>query len=57
MNNPLGIHAFTWSSPWNMDDGCRAIERAAALGYDIIAVPLRNMEEVSDISAFETELV
>ena len=47
MNNPLGIHAFTWSSPWNMDDGCRAIERAAALGYDIIAVPLRNMEEVN----------
>ncbi len=46
MHNPLGIHAFTWSSPWNMDDGCHAVERAAALGYNIIAVPLRDMSAI-----------
>lgn len=44
--NPLCIHSYTWLGVWTDNDGHRAIERAAELGYDQIVIPLAVMENV-----------
>lgn len=44
--NPLCIHSYTWLGTWTDDDGHKAIERAAELGYDQIVIPLAVLENV-----------
>lgn len=44
--NQRSIHSYTWVPQWSMDDGAHAIERAAALGYGYIVVPLRRHEDI-----------
>ncbi len=40
------IHAYTWAPMWTTEYGSRAVERAAALGYDYVVVPIRNHENI-----------
>lgn len=41
----FGIHAFVWG-PWNSDVARASIDRSAALGYDLIEIPLLRPSEV-----------
>ncbi len=38
--NPLGIHALVLAAGWNRKEAVRAIERAAALDYGYLEIPL-----------------
>ena len=40
------IHAYTWAPMWTTEHGARAVERAAALGYDYVVVPIRDHENI-----------
>ena len=44
--NPIVAHAFTWASRWEEGEIRRAIERAAALGFAAIVIPLRDPASV-----------
>jgi len=44
--NPLVAHAFIWARSWTEDAIRNAIDRAAALGFDGIAIPLRDPASV-----------
>lgn len=41
----FGIHAFVWG-PWTNETARSSIERSAALGYDLIEIPLLHPESV-----------
>jgi D-psicose/D-tagatose/L-ribulose 3-epimerase len=40
MNNQLGIHALVLEREWDTDAAVRAVRTAAALGYDLIELPM-----------------
>jgi D-psicose/D-tagatose/L-ribulose 3-epimerase len=40
MMNPLGVHALVFVSGWSQDEAARAIDRAAACGYEYLEIPL-----------------
>jgi|SRR5690554_6848969 len=40
------IHAYTWAPMWTTEYGADAVDRAAALGYDYVVVPIRNHENI-----------
>ena len=40
------VHAYTWAPQWTTEDGAYAVERAAALGFDFVVVPIRNHENI-----------
>jgi D-psicose/D-tagatose/L-ribulose 3-epimerase len=40
------IHAYTWAPQWTTEDGAYAVERAAAMGFDYVVVPIRNHENI-----------
>ncbi len=40
-----GAHAFLWIGEWTTEQGNQAIERAAALGFDFIEIPLLRPAE------------
>ncbi len=40
-----GAHAFLWIGAWTTEQGNHAIERAAALGFDFIEIPLLRPAE------------
>lgn len=44
--NPLCIHPHVFIPRWTREDGPRAIERAAAAGFDMMIVPAREPAEV-----------
>jgi D-psicose/D-tagatose/L-ribulose 3-epimerase len=37
--NKIGVHALVWVGGWSHAEATKAIERTAALGYDIIEIP------------------
>jgi D-psicose/D-tagatose/L-ribulose 3-epimerase len=41
----FGIHAFVWG-PWSNDTAHRSIEQSAALGYELIEIPLLHPESL-----------
>ncbi len=38
--NPLGVHALVFVSGWSQDEAARAIDRAAACGFEYLEIPL-----------------
>ncbi|WIY52246.1 sugar phosphate isomerase/epimerase family protein [Devosia sp. YIM 151766] len=40
------IHAYTWAPMWTTEYGEHAVNRAAALGYHHVVVPIRNHENI-----------
>lgn len=40
--NPLGVHALVFVSGWSQNEAARAIDRAAACGYEYLEIPLIN---------------
>ncbi len=40
MMNPLGVHALVFVSGWSQDEAARAVDRAAASGYEYLEIPL-----------------
>jgi D-psicose/D-tagatose/L-ribulose 3-epimerase len=40
------VHAYTWAPQWTTKDGAYAVERAAAMGFDFLVVPIRNHENI-----------
>jgi D-psicose/D-tagatose/L-ribulose 3-epimerase len=40
--NPLGVHAMVWIPEWNPANGAFAAKQAAALGYDLLELPLMD---------------
>ncbi len=38
--NPLGLHALVWVGDWTADSARHAISSTAALGFDLIEIPL-----------------
>lgn len=40
------IHAYTWAPMWTTEYGGYAVDRAAALGYDHVVVPIRDHENI-----------
>lgn len=38
--NPLGVHALVFVSGWSQEEAARAIDRAAATGYQYLEIPL-----------------
>jgi D-psicose/D-tagatose/L-ribulose 3-epimerase len=46
MRNPLGVHALVWVGDWAEPSIRRAVEATAALGYDLLEVPLLDPDGV-----------
>lgn len=44
--NPIAAHPLIWIARWTREAGPVAIERAAACGYDMIIVPLRDPTQI-----------
>ena len=44
--NPLGTHLQVWTGGWTPDEVRGAAERAAAIGYDFLELPVRAPETV-----------
>ncbi len=44
--NPLGLHALVWVGDWSPDSAKHAISSTAALGFDLIEVPLLDPASV-----------
>lgn len=40
------IHAYTWAPMWTTEHGKFAVDRAAALGFDYVVVPIRNHDNI-----------
>ncbi|GJP48898.1 hypothetical protein CLOM_g8165 [Closterium sp. NIES-68] len=38
--NPIGLHAMVWVGGWSKHESERAIRQSAAIGYDLIEVPV-----------------
>jgi D-psicose/D-tagatose/L-ribulose 3-epimerase len=49
MGKQRSVHAYTWAPQWTTKDGCHAAERAAALGFDYLVVPIRNHENIEPL--------
>ncbi len=46
MQNEIGVHALVWVGGWSETDSEKAISSAAALGYDLIEIPLLDPKAV-----------
>jgi D-psicose/D-tagatose/L-ribulose 3-epimerase len=44
--NPIGVHALVWSGGWDEADARRAIEGAAATGYDLVELLLMDPDSI-----------
>jgi D-psicose/D-tagatose/L-ribulose 3-epimerase len=44
--NPISAHPLIWIARWTRELGPLAVERAAACGYDLIIVPLRDPAQI-----------
>jgi D-psicose/D-tagatose/L-ribulose 3-epimerase len=46
LSNPIAAHPLIWIARWTRESGPVAIERAAACGYDMLIVPLRDPAQI-----------
>lgn len=46
MRNEIGVHALVWVGGWSEAESEKAISSAAALGYDLIEIPLLDPKAV-----------
>jgi D-psicose/D-tagatose/L-ribulose 3-epimerase len=46
MHNQLGIHALVLEREWDTDAAVRAVRRAAAVGYDLVELPMFDPEQL-----------